>query len=330
MSPDVPETGATATSAPPPRTGLVADVRCRDHQTGPGHPESSARFDAVLKGVRDAVPAASLTEIAAREASRDDVTLCHSDDYYGWVEDDIRAGRRTLSTGDTDIGPDSLSVARRAAGGAMAAVDAVLAGTVRNAFCVLRPPGHHATRSRGMGFCVFNNAAIAARHAQRHKAVKRVLIADWDVHHGNGTQDIFYSDPSVFYFSTHQWPLYPGTGRADERGYGAGKGTTLNCPFAAGADGTDMIGAFRHRLVPAMREFQPDLVVISAGFDAEAGDPIGGFALTPDDFAALTWVTMEVADRHAGGRIVSVLEGGYRLEGLAACAGAHVKTLAGL
>ncbi len=309
-------------------TGIIADPHYREHLTRAGHPEAPVRFDAARAGIQQVVPGEALLEIATRDATDDELTLCHSADYLGWVAEDIAAGRRVLSTGDTDLCSASLAVARRAVGGTLAAVDAVLDGTVRNAFCVLRPPGHHAERSRGMGFCIFNNAALAARYAQRHASIERVLIADWDVHHGNGTQDIFYEDPSVFYFSTHQWPLYPGTGRANERGHAAGKGTTLNCPFAMGADGADIIGAFRGRLVPAMQSFKPDLIVISAGFDGEAGDPVGGFALTPDDFVALTQLMMQLAERHAGGRIVSVLEGGYRLAGLAACAGAHVRTLA--
>jgi acetoin utilization deacetylase AcuC-like enzyme len=207
------------------------------------------------------------------------------------------------------------------------AVDAVVPGSARNAFCAVRPPGHHATPNRGMGFCLFNNVAVAARHAQRKHGLERVLIVDWDVHHGNGTQDIFYSDPSVFFFSTHQWPLYPGTGRADETGEGAGLGTTMNYPFPAGAGRAEILGAVRNSLLPAAERFHPDLVLISAGFDSRIGDPLGRFTLTDGDFADLTRAAMEIADRYAGGRVVSVLEGGYSPEGLARAAAAHVETL---
>ena len=179
-----------------------------------------------------------------------------------------------LSTGDTTIGPGSLKVALNAAGSVLQAVDAVMAGEVDNAFCVLRPPGHHATPDRGMGFCIFNNVAIAARYAQQRHGVERALIADWDVHHGNGTQDIFYEDPSVLFFSTHQSPWYPGTGRTDETGAGAGQGTTVNCPFPSGSGRDEILSAFRTKLLPAARRFRPDIIFISAD-------------LTPD--SAILW-----------------------------------------
>jgi acetoin utilization deacetylase AcuC-like enzyme len=232
-----------------------------------------------------------------------------------------------LSTGDTDIDGHSWDAAVRAAGGALNAVDAVAAGRARNAFCVVRPPGHHANASRGMGFCLLNNIALAARYAQRRHGMERVLIVDWDVHHGNGTQDIFYSDPSVFFFSTHQWPLYPGTGRADETGDGQGQGTTTNFPFPAGSGRKQILGAVENSLMAAADRFQPDLVLISAGFDSRIGDLLGQFTLTDRDFTDLTRRVMEIADRHAGGRVVSMLEGGYSLQGLASAAAAHVDAL---
>ena len=181
-----------------------------------------------------------------------------------------------------------------------------------------------------MGFCVFNNAALAAQHARERHGVERVLIVDWDVHHGNGTQDIFYEDPAVFYFSTHQWPHYPGTGRRANRGAGAGRGTTLNCPLGAGSGGLEVLGAFRQQLVPAMRAFRPGIVLVSAGFDAHAADPLGGLALLDGDFGDLSRVVCDIADEYAEGRLVSFLEGGYDLRALAASAGRHVAALAGM
>jgi acetoin utilization deacetylase AcuC-like enzyme len=220
-------------------------------------------------------------------------------------------------------------VALRATGTCLNAVDMVMKGENDNAFCIVRPPGHHASADRGMGFCLFNNVAIAARYAKKRYGIERVLIADWDVHHGNGTQDIFYDDPSVFFFSTHQSPWYPGTGSARERGEYEGDGTTLNCPFPAGAGREEILGAFRGRLLPEMKNFRPDLVLISAGFDSRAGDPLGQFLLNDSDFAELTSLLQEVADQHCGGRLVSVLEGGYSLDGLTKAVAAHAQALNG-
>jgi acetoin utilization deacetylase AcuC-like enzyme len=214
-----------------------------------------------------------------------------------------------------------------AAGATLAAVDAVFQTPLKRAFAAVRPPGHHATASRGMGFCIYNNAALAARYARKAHGVDRVLIADWDVHHGNGTQDIFYADPAVFFFSTHQWPWYPGTGAPDETGEGAGKGLTMNCPFPAGSGRAEILGAFRKKLMPAMDDFKPGLVIVSAGFDSRRGDPLGKFTLTDGDFRELTELMLEIAGKHAGGRLVSVLEGGYSMEGLARAVTAHVQTL---
>ena len=304
-------------------TALSADPVCREHLTGRPHPERPERFDVVL----DALPLDRMMRLESRTAAGEEILLCHTPAYLRVAQHDVEAGLRYLSTGDTDIDGRSWDAALHAAGGVLNAVDAVMTGRARNAFCLVRPPGHHASASRGMGFCLLNNVALAARYAQRRHGTERVLIVDWDVHHGNGTQEIFYSDPTVFFFSTHQWPLYPGTGRSDETGEGAAQGTTMNFPFPAGSGNVEILGAVEESLMPAADQFRPDLVLVSAGFDSRIGDPLGRFTLTDDDFARLTRRVMEIAGRHAGGRVVSMLEGGYNLEGLASASAAHVDAL---
>jgi acetoin utilization deacetylase AcuC-like enzyme len=304
-------------------TALAADPICKEHQTGSGHPERPERFDAAL----GALAGLDLLRLAPRLATEDEIALCHSRPYIRLVEREVTTGFHELSTGDTIISPRSLDAALRATGGALNAVDAVMGGQAQNAFCIVRPPGHHATPVRGMGFCLFNTVAVAARYAQQKYGVDRVLIADWDVHHGNGTQDIFYTDGTVFFFSTHQSPWYPGTGPECERGDGAGEGMTLNCPFPAGSGRKEILGAFQEQLLSAADEVKPELVLISSGFDSRAGDPLGRFLLSDSDFADLTRVMREIADKHASGRLLSVLEGGYSLRGLASGVRAHVEAL---
>jgi acetoin utilization deacetylase AcuC-like enzyme len=306
---------------------LLADAIFKEHHTGDSHPERPERFDAVMKRLAAAQFYGTLKKIERRRATEDEIALCHSRGYIASVKRDVASGLDALSTGDTAISERSLDVALEAVGGVLNVVDAVMSGAARNAFCVVRPPGHHATPNRGMGFCIFNNVAIAARYAQKRHGAARVLIADWDVHHGNGTQDCFYSDGSVFFMSTHQSPWYPGTGMSWETGEGAGRGTTLNCPFPAGAGREEILGAFRNKLMPAAGQFKPDVVLLSAGFDSRLGDPLGRFTLSDDDFSELTGVMLEIAQTHAGGRLVSVLEGGYHLDGLASAAARHMETL---
>ena len=306
---------------------LIADATCKRHETGRGHPETSARFDAVLSALESAGLAKAMTSVPPRAVTHEDLLLAHTPGYLALAEGEITSGETQLSTGDTIVGPHSWEAATIAVGSALAAVDAVVAGQAASAFCVVRPPGHHASADRGMGFCVLNNIALAARHAQHRHGLERVLIVDWDVHHGNGTQDIFYADGTVLFFSTHQSPWYPGTGRADETGSGAGRGTTINCPLPAGSDRGEIFAAFEQRLLPAAEKFRPQLVLISAGFDSRAGDPLGHFQLIDQDFADLTRMIRGIADRHAGGRVVSVIEGGYSLSGLASAATAHVGAL---
>jgi len=309
-------------------TALLLDPLFKNHDTGPGHPETSARYDAVTEALTPL--AAASVRIEAREAGVDEIALCHARGYIARARRDIAEGYRQLTTGDTAVSSDSYTVALKATGGMLNAVDAVISGKASNAFCAVRPPGHHATPDRGMGFCVFNNVAIAARYAQKKHGVARVLIADWDVHHGNGTQDIFYADGSVLFLSTHQHPWYPGTGTTDQRGEGKGEGKILNYPFPAGSGRPEILPAFQKDLIDAAAQFKPDLVLISAGFDSRIGDPLGRFRLNDADFRDLTLAMMEIADKHAKGRLVSVLEGGYSLPGLAAGVAAHYRTLAGI
>jgi len=308
-------------------TALLLDPLYKQHDPGPGHPEQPARYDAVTRAIDDTGLLPQLQRVAVRVATEDEIALVHAREYIAKVKREIAAGAHQLSTGDTNVGRQSFEVAVRAVGGVLNAVDAVVAGKAANAFCAVRPPGHHARPDQGMGFCIFNNIAIAARYAQRKHGLAKVMIADWDVHHGNGTQDTFYRDGSVFFMSTHQSPWYPGTGAANETGDGKGKGCTMNFPFAAGAGRTEILGVFGEQLRRASDAFQPGLVMISAGFDSRDGDPLGRFTLSDMDFTDLTKIMLEIAGTHANGRLVSVLEGGYNLGGLGAAVGAHVKAL---
>jgi acetoin utilization deacetylase AcuC-like enzyme len=310
-------------------TGLVADSRVTKHDTGPGHPEQPARFSAVMNRLEFTGLARDLTRLPSRRATDDELALVHTRPYIALVAEEAAEKRHHLSTGDTDICPASSEAARLAAGCTLSAIDAVFAREVPNAFCVVRPPGHHASAAKGMGFCLFNNIAVAARYARHKHSAERVLIVDWDVHHGNGTQDIFYEDGQVMFFSTHQSPWYPGTGDKNETGAAKGAGCIINCPLPAGSGRLEILAAFREQLLPAATEFHPDLVLISAGFDSRHHDPLGQFRLTEADFKELTALLLDLAAKSANGRLVSVLEGGYNLEGLALATEAHVRALTG-
>ena len=305
-------------------TALVHDPLCKRHDPGPRHPEVPARYDAAVAGARAAGP---VSEPAPRIGTEEDVLRIHTADYLRIVKEDVVDPVGALRTGDTDVCAWSLDAALRAVGCALTAVDLVMDGAAANAFCPVRPPGHHATANRGMGFCVFNNIAVAARHLRQRRGVDRVLIVDWDVHHGNGTQAIFERDPSVFYFSTHQWPLYPGSGQRHEAGAGEGRGHTVNCPMAAGCGASEILDLMRSRLAPVMRTFRPQFVLLSAGFDGHGRDPIGGLCLRDEDYGALTGAVAELAAEHADGRLVSLLEGGYHLEALERSVAAHAGAL---
>lgn len=309
------------------RTGYLYDGIYLDHDTGGYHPERPERLTAIHRAVENTGFFKNLSRFDAVEADIDTVALVHDRGYIEGVKRECQAGYGNLSTGDTAICPLSFSIALKAAGGVLGVLDAVMKGKIRTAFCAVRPPGHHSSQRRGMGFCVFNNVAIAARYAQKKYGVERILIADWDVHHGNGTQDIFYDDPTVFYMSTHQYPWYPGTGHYTETGDGKGKGYTLNRPFPAGAGNREIIGAFQREFLSAARKFKPDLTLISAGFDSRSGDPLGHFRIDDQGFRELTRIMKEISWIAGNGRLISVLEGGYSLEGLAEAVTVHLDEL---
>ncbi|MBX9457750.1 MAG: histone deacetylase family protein [Rhizobium sp.] len=290
-----------------------------EHHVPPGHPERPDRLRA-LNALLEHENFQPLQRREAPIANEDAVTLAHPESYLLDVMHMMpEEGVRQIEA-DTHASPESLKAALTGIGGAMAGVDDVFAGKADNVFVASRPPGHHAERDKVMGFCLFNNAAIAARHAQKVHGVERVAIIDFDVHHGNGTQDIFQSDGSVLYCSTHQMPLYPGTGAKDETGVG----NIVNAPLHANDGSADFRDAVRSRIMPALHNFRPDLVIISAGFDAHHRDPLAQINLVGEDFDWVTGQLMDVAGKYAGNRVVSILEGGYDLEGLAESAGLHI------
>jgi len=303
-------------------TLLCTHEACFQHDTGRHHPESPARLRAVLDGLSGPGFAALVRREAPRAALAD-LGRAHSPRFV----DELLAAIPTQGHGaidaDTIVSPGSGEAALRAAGAVVAAVDAVIAGEATNAFCAVRPPGHHAERARAMGFCLFNNIAVGARHAREVRGLERVAAIDFDVHHGNGTQAIFADDPHLFYGSTHQWPLYPGTGGRGETGVG----NIVNAPLRPMAGSAEFRNAMNELILPALEDFRPDLVMISAGFDAHRADPLAQLNLVEADYAWVTERLLECAARHCRGRVVSSLEGGYELEALAASAAAHVGAL---
>ena len=304
-------------------TLLISHPSSLRHVTPPGHPERADRIRAVEQALEEE-RFALLQRVEAPEGTLAQVELCHPTAYAQAIVQAAPQEGMVQVDADTIMSPGTLSAALHGVGAAVHAVDEVMTRRATNAFSAMRPPGHHAESDKAMGFCFFNNAAIAARHAQKAHGAERVAIVDWDVHHGNGTQEIFWSDASVLYASTHEMPLYPGTGAPSERGE---HGTIVNAPLRAG-DGTDVFrDAFESAILPRLADFRPDLVIISAGFDAHWRDPLANINLKEPDFAWATQKLMEIADRHAGGRLVSILEGGYDLDGLSKSAAAHVMAL---
>jgi len=304
----------------------VWDDRCLLHDNGPGHPESPQRLVAIRDRLERGGTRDRLLAIAPEPAPLAALAAVHDSAY-------VEALRRACERAPVRLDPDTIvsagswDAALLSAGGGLAAVDAVFDGRVRAAFVATRPPGHHAERDQAMGFCLFNNIAVAARHAQDRHGIERVAIVDWDVHHGNGTQHVFEEDDTVLYISTHQWPFYPGTGARHERGRGRGLGCTLNVPLPAGSGDAVYQRAFETEVIPALERFRPDLVLVSAGFDAHEHDPLAGMALTTEGYRRLTTLLRDAAVTLCGGRLVSLLEGGYDLEALAASVETHLEVL---
>ncbi len=298
-----------------------------NHETGPGHLESSDRLRAIHGRLADSGIDSQLTFTDPAHAEEDWLTRGHAEAHVKNVKARCDKGEASMEDYETMLSPGSFDIARLAVGATFKATDQVFSGEVDRAFCAVRPPGHHAEYNRAMGFCLFNNVAIAARYAQETHGIQRVMILDWDVHHGNGTQHILEDDPGVFYFSIHQYPHYPGTGAREERGHGEGKGMTLNAPVNVGASDVEYLRIIDDELIPAMNTYKPEYVIISAGFDAHINDPLSGTRVTETGFVKMTEQALSIAADHADGRLISVLEGGYDLDGLSLSVEAHLRSL---
>jgi acetoin utilization deacetylase AcuC-like enzyme len=316
------------------QTGFVYHDDFLRHHTGPGHPERPERLRHLIAHLKTTAILSDLAAIPACPAEWSWIEAVHPRSYIEHIRGYRSASRKSACNADlyfldsdTVVSEHSLEVACLAAGSVAAACDAVMNGEIRNAFCAIRPPGHHAERARAMGFCLFNNVAIGARYLQAQHQLKRVCIIDWDVHHGNGTQDIFYRDGSVLYISIHQYPLYPGSGKKSETGEGEGEGATMNFPCPPGCGDKEYLEIFANEIAPAVSRFQPEFLLLSAGFDAHRDDPLANMKVTEAGFAAMTEMALALANQCCGGRLVSVLEGGYSLEALARSVEVHLQKL---
>ena len=311
------------------KTGIVQDKRYMNHQMGAYHPESPRRLEVIYAMLEDADMQGNYKMVPVRRAEREELLWIHSPDYVERLAS--TEGREyTYLDPDTQTSPGSYEAALLAAGGLCEAISMVHSGELDNAFALVRPPGHHAERAQAMGFCLFNNVAVGARYAQEHLKLNRILVVDWDLHHGNGTQHSFEEDASILYFSTHQYPYYPGTGSLTEVGKGKGEGFTVNVPLSIGYGDGEYMGIFEKILRPVTLEFNPEMILVSAGFDIYMEDPLGGMNVTPDGFAGLTQSIMHMANECCGGRVVITLEGGYNLQGLRDSVKAVLKELARL
>ncbi len=309
------------------RIGFVYHPDYLLHDTGDTHPESKKRLIAIIEHLEKTGLMNELTPVNPREATIEMLCAVHDEDYVHSVRKRIENGESILDAGDTAVGKGSWRAALLAAGGACSAADAVMKGEVNRVFCTVRPPGHHAGRRSAMGFCIFNNIAIAARHLQKEYGIERVMIIDWDVHHGNSTQEMFYGDASVFYLSIHQYPYYPGTGSADEIGEGKGRGFTCNIPVLPGTGDEEYLLLFDDALQRETEKFKPEFILISAGFDSHQSDPLANLMLDEKSYIKMTATICQYANEYTSGRIVSVLEGGYSLDALARSVEAHIRQM---
>ncbi len=309
-------------------TGIVRDERYIDHRPGEHHPESHRRLETIYEMLNDPDMKGNYTDVPVREATEDELLYIHSKGYIKRVADTSGKPHGFLDA-DTQTSAGSYNAALLAAGGLCNAIKMVNDGRINNAIGLVRPPGHHAEKDRGMGFCLFNNIAIGAVYALKELGLKRILIADWDLHHGNATQHSFEDEPRVLYFSTHQYPYYPGTGSFGETGRGKGEGYTVNVPLSTGYGDAEYVAIYERMLKPIAMEFKPDMVLVSVGFDIYKGDPLGGMNVTAKGFAGLTGVLMDIADSACSGKLVLTLEGGYNLQGLRDSVKAVLKELRG-
>lgn len=307
-------------------TALIYHPDYLKHRTGDSHPESPDRLTAIMERLDKTGLLKELAVIEPKPASEDDILLVHSKNHFDNIKSAWDKGFISL-TPDTPISEDSFRAAMLAVGGVLTGIDRIMAGEVVNGMALVRPPGHHATPNQAMGFCLFNNIAIGARHLQKMHGIEKILIVDWDLHHGNGIQEAFYEDPSVLYFSTHQYPHYPGTGSFHETGEGKGKGFTINVLMRAGMPADEFMKKFKDALYERALEFSPKFVLISAGFDAHMSDPLGELLLTEDSYAEMTRTVLEIANKCCKGRVLSALEGGYNLNALAMSVEVHLRAM---
>lgn len=308
-------------------TGFIFDERFLHHNAGRMHPESPKRLTVTMDFLNQKPWFSQLQSVSTQSADEESLFLVHSSAYIERAKESCAGGWRFLDTADVGICEDSFAIAKLAAGSVLALGDAVMQKQIQNGFALIRPPGHHAEENQAMGFCLFNNIAILAKYLQKKYGLEKVLILDWDAHHGNGTQHAFEEDPSVFYASLHQYPFYPGTGAWHEQGVGRGKGSTLNCPMSAGAGDKEFETAFVEKILPAANHFKPEIVLISAGFDAHKADPLASLNVSTEFYGWMTERMKEVAAKHSQSKIISLLEGGYNLDFLPESIALHIEKL---
>lgn len=307
------------------QTGLIYHPDFSKHETG-HHPENKLRLTKTIEYLEKIGTLSKLFLIPFKKSAEENLFLVHTQKHVDYVKNSYKQNIRCLDP-DTPVSADSYEIALLAVGGVLEATRQVAGGNIKNAFCLIRPPGHHSTPTRSMGFCLFNNVAIAARYLQKHLNHQRIMVIDWDAHHGNGTQEAFYDDPTVLYFSTHHYPFYPGTGSSEEKGAKNGFGYNINVPLASGSGDSEYISAFENYLLPAAEKFRPEFILISAGFDAHIEDPLGGMAVTDEGFKTMTKIVKDIAGKHCSNKIVSVLEGGYNLKTLPKTIAIHLEEL---